>query len=269
MAKKMYYTEQEAAAKLGVSIDEMNSAFVREGKLRSYLDGTRKMYKVDDVDALATSSGAAEIELSPVDTAAGDAVSLVDTNKPGKEDTVITASGISVFDEEELEIESADPLAKTQIAPTLEDQAAPEGAGSGSGLLDLTRESDDTSLGPVLDHIDMEGAVGSDIAAETGAPQSAFAPPPDAAVMEPAMTLVEKSDPTDGAFSGLIIAASAIVLLLAFVAAAIMSGTLPALVQVLNENILVVVIAALVFFGVCAGAGFFVTKSLTAGRKAE
>jgi PAS domain S-box-containing protein len=62
---------------------------------------------------------------------------------PGKEDTVITAEGISIFDDEDLEIEAADPMAKTQIAPSLDDQVAIEGVGSGSGLLDLTRESDE------------------------------------------------------------------------------------------------------------------------------
>ena len=54
--------------------------------------------------------------------------------------------GISVFDDDELEIES-DPMGETQITSSVGDFDA---VGSGSGLLDLTRESDDTSLGAEL-----------------------------------------------------------------------------------------------------------------------
>ncbi|MBN2562389.1 MAG: hypothetical protein JXQ75_15805 [Phycisphaerae bacterium] len=54
--------------------------------------------------------------------------------------------GISVFDDEDLAIE-ADPMGETQIAASVEEL---DSVGSGSGLLDLTRESDDTSLGPEL-----------------------------------------------------------------------------------------------------------------------
>ena len=249
MARKMYYTEQEAAEILGVSVEQLAN-YVRDDQLRVFQDGARKMFKSDEVHALvgggedeeeielspgtleramaeqtslggildgdgageqtglappivteaaageqtrmapptileitpsteqtqmapptivedevdlapgAGESGLAErVELAPAEYDTSDAVTLVDiTDQPvasAKEDTVITAEGISIFDEEDLEIESADPLAKTQIAPSLEDQIAIDGVGSGSGLLDLTRESDDTSLGAeVLDRSD-------------------------------------------------------------------------------------------------------------------
>jgi len=65
-------------------------------------------------------------------------------------------SGVSVFDAGEVEI--ADPSAQTMMsdpggtmAPDAEgDELALESVGSGSGLLDLTREADDTSLGAEL-----------------------------------------------------------------------------------------------------------------------
>ncbi len=72
-----------------------------------------------------------------------------DAKKKAKEDTRITSAGISVFDDDELDIE-ADPMEKTHVASAVEDFDA---IGSGSGLLDLTRESDDTSLGQILDVI--------------------------------------------------------------------------------------------------------------------
>lgn len=61
------------------------------------------------------------------------------------------ASGISVFDADE--VETADPMAQTMMAGAPEgqgDELALESVGSGSGLLDLTREADDTSLGAEL-----------------------------------------------------------------------------------------------------------------------
>lgn len=45
--------------------------------------------------------------------------------------------------------EPVDPMAQTHITPP-KDQISLEGVGSGSGLLDLTRETDDTSLGAAL-----------------------------------------------------------------------------------------------------------------------
>jgi len=79
-----------------------------------------------------------EDEEGPDQTAAG----------KNKDDTVVSSVGVSVFDEDELD-ESADPLAKTSMGGTSGGTGL-EGVGSGSGLLDLTRESDDTSLGAEL-----------------------------------------------------------------------------------------------------------------------
>jgi|GEM_PF-496201 len=96
-------------------------------------------------------SGSSIISLEPND--AGDKSAPLPA---AKEDTQVTAAkpkedsglggGISVFDEDELGIES-DPLGETQISSGL---AEFDAVGSGSGLLDLTQESDDTSLGAEL-----------------------------------------------------------------------------------------------------------------------
>ena len=56
--------------------------------------------------------------------------------------------GVNVFGADETP-ESVDPMAQTHITPP-RDQISLEGVGSGSGLLDLTRETDDTSLGAAL-----------------------------------------------------------------------------------------------------------------------
>jgi hypothetical protein len=65
-------------------------------------------------------------------------------------------SGINVLGESEA---GADPGAQTAINQSVSDQVNLEGVGSGSGLLDLTRESDDTSLGAeLLDEISPAGS---------------------------------------------------------------------------------------------------------------
>ena len=262
---KIYYSEQEAAAKLRITPADLAN-YVRDGKLRSYQDGPRRMYKVEEVDMLASDS-VGEIELAPADTASG--VSLTDADKPmtgkAKEDTVITAEGISIFDSEDLEIEAADPMAKTQIAPSLEDQVTVEGVGSGSGLLDLTRESDDTSLGAeVLDHIDMEGGIGSSIGGEAiaapagmGAP-AAYGMAPE---MAPAVNYVEASDPMSGLFGGMLVAAALLVLNLMAAVLSMIFGVLPDAVAGMKENMIVVLLVSVVVIGAGAAIGYFVGKS--------
>jgi hypothetical protein len=67
----------------------------------------------------------------------------------GKVAAASSRSGFDVLDDEPAE--KVDPSAQTSIAPGLNaDQINIESVGSGSGLLDLTRESDDTSLGAEL-----------------------------------------------------------------------------------------------------------------------
>jgi hypothetical protein len=56
--------------------------------------------------------------------------------------------GVDVFQNDE--VERVDPSAQTAIAPGIGEAPSADQVGSGSGLLDLTRESDDTSLGAEL-----------------------------------------------------------------------------------------------------------------------
>jgi hypothetical protein len=86
---------------------------------------------------------------SPSRTGGGSGSGLSGTSRSG--------SGVSVFNPDEVEL--ADPSAQTAISAGVSDQMNLEGVGSGSGLLDLTRESDDTSLGAeLLDEIAPSGA---------------------------------------------------------------------------------------------------------------
>jgi len=272
MAKKMYYSEQEAAEKLNVSIEAL-ADLARKKKLQQYKDGSRIVYRADQVDGLLGEprlDDTGEIELAPSDTTTGDAVSLSEAERvpsePGKEDTVITAEGISIFDDEDLEIEAADPMAKTQIAPSLEDQISLEGVGSGSGLLDLTRESDDTSLGAeVLDHIDMESGVSAALEAEAGA--EPYAAAPGEAAME-APVYVEVIDAGAGLFGGLIVGAAILGLVLAVVAISAMFDLSFSVVKTMNSQMPIVIGAAVGVIVAAGVIGFATGKSMAARQAA-
>lgn len=112
---------------------------------------------LEDVPDLGL-SGSSIISLEP----SGD--SSMAQSPVAKEGTKFSKVGISVFDDDELEIET-DPMGETQISSGVGDFDA---VGSGSGLLDLTQESDDTSLGAeLLDVISPSDAI--ETVTETGA----------------------------------------------------------------------------------------------------
>jgi len=168
---KMFYTLEEASEKLGVGEDEVRQ-MARDGKLQQFRDRDKLMFKREQVDGLSRSDDSDEVDdIAEAEEQIGlmasddtDTISLTDdTSEQEKEEDPRAATGISVFDADE--VEPADPMAQTQVSDTStdEEELALECVGSGSGLLDLTRESDDTSLGAeLLDDI-YGGGEGSDL----------------------------------------------------------------------------------------------------------
>jgi len=279
-----YYTLQQTLNKLALTQDQL-SHLVREGRLREFRVEGEQRYKVAEVDDLAaelnpsvgtTGDGASEsaIELLPVDSTDGgsDVITLDESGEhtptqdaPKNEDTVITPAGVNVFDEDELAGLDADPMAKTQIAPTLEEQLTGQGVGSGSGLLDLTRESDDTSLGAeVLGHIDVDGGLGSDDSmgagnlAETSAPVAAA---PAAAQV----VMVEAADPNAAFFGGMIVGGIIAALILMLTTIPAMLGHVPGYLESLKNNGAILVVVLVVVAAASGAIGMFAAKS--AARK--
>jgi hypothetical protein len=76
-------------------------------------------------------------------------------------------SGINVFGADEIGSGIVDPMAQTSITPSAQEINL-ESVGSGSGLLDLSRERDDTSLGAVLNDIPSDSRAGTGAPADTG-----------------------------------------------------------------------------------------------------
>lgn len=143
---KMFYTIEEAAEKLGKTAQEVQQ-MADSGQLQEFRDRDRLMFKKEQVDLLA-GGGEDDVlkfgdELEPLSLSSSGSGSGLGLNV-GKEGT-----GISIFDPDETE--TADPSEQTQVTGAgLEAGFELDSASSGSGLLDLTKEADDTSLGADL-----------------------------------------------------------------------------------------------------------------------
>lgn len=206
----------------------------------------------------ASGSGTGLLSLDDSDAAA-DEVTLEDSSlpEPGKDDTVITADGVSVFDEEDLEVE-ADPMAKTVLTASASDQVALEGIGSGSGLLDLTREADDTSLGAVLEDIradddDAPAAAGEGVAAGAEAEFAA----PGAVVVGPALII---DDPTAPVYTGLMALTVLVLTLCGAVSASFVNGVWPSYLNMIYTNFMATFGGLIVLALAVLGVGHLVCK---------
>ena len=149
-----------------------------------------------------------------------------------------------------------------------------EGSGGGSGLLDLTRESDDTSIGAdVLEQIDMDGELGSGVGTGLGSGISAGtaevlgeAEPMGGGFSQP--TVVEAIDPMAGLFTGLVAGAAVVALVLGGVVLAVMQNQVPHFLAVMKDNMPAVAGGAALLVGLAGLAGFFFGKSIAARKQA-
>ncbi len=191
---KMFYTLEEAAEKLGKTEQEVQE-MASSGQLQEFRDGDRLMFKKEQVDLL-TDSGDDDIislsdDLEPLSLSSSDTGSSI-----GLELNTNESTGISIFDADETE--AADPSAQTQITDSGMDAGFElDASSSGSGLLDLTKEADDTSLGAdLLDDIYGQDTMG------------ATSPAGESGIMDdPAAALFEGTDETEPAAAAPVAAA--------------------------------------------------------------
>lgn len=259
---KMFYTLEETAGKLGVSEQEVKD-MAASGRLQQFRDRDKLMFKRDQVDSMGgDAAGASGTSIPLADSGDTDAIDLSGETDVAGGSSINDATGVSVFDAGE--IEPADPQAQTQVtSPIVDDEElALESVGSGSGLLDLTRESDDTSLGAeLLDEIYPGGdstagsisgsAVGSSGVFEGGLTATGTAAPSGLENLEGAVataqapsagpaTIAYDDGGYDGASSGLsagLLIASAIALVIALiVAASAMGGVRSGLTAMMSES---------------------------------
>lgn len=231
---KMFYTIEEAAAKLGKSPEEVREMVARK-QLQEYRDRDKLVIKREQVDLLSgkgdedsgasggiplADSGELPIAADDPKSGSGGGSSGVGTKE---------RSGISIFEADELE--EADASAQTQVTQSVQGMPSGDPGASGSGLLDVTR-SEDTSLGAgLLD--DVYGGSKDDtgerpaIGAAGGGPlfESAGVTS-DVSGGSPSMVLIA-AEPYDGAWSGIAggVALAMIVILALGTAVVVMSVT--------------------------------------------
>jgi len=146
-----------------------------------------------------------------------------------------SGSGVSVFQPEE--VEHADPSAQTAISSSsgIGDSVGVEGVGSGSGLLDLTRERDDTSLGAeLLDEISPSGktrAGDSGVASGSGTMSSLAEPRGGVTRTIVTPTYIEAPDSLAPALGGFALGAAAAVMFGIFVLTSAVVGHYPPIVK--------------------------------------
>lgn len=231
-----------------------------------------------------TGSGSGEVALSDSGSgssagAKGDVLSLDEVDKDAvegmkKDDTVITNIGISVFDDDDLEI-AADPMAKTMLTGG-DEHLGLDGSGGGSGLLELTRESDDTSLGAeLLEGIDMGDT------AETVSPTAADTAPTGEPVEddmaevggEPAFAVAPVQvvggvvEPVSPAFAALLMAATLVMALAGAFGIASTLDVWPSYLAALSEQFWAFLAGSVGVGSLFALVGWFMGRQATAPKK--
>ena len=198
-------------------------------------------------------------------TAAGVSASGLSGSMAGR-----SRGGINVFGTDDIGL--ADPSAQTAIsnAGRMEGSGVNlETVGSGSGLLDLTRESDDTSLGSVLDEIGPAGATRTAPALGGTEVGAAMADIHESAVDRrplAAPVMVQQLDRSAPAFGAAALAGFAAILFACFILISALVGAVPRdIVKQLTEYGLIMVAGiglgmALILFAL----GWFIGKSVKA-----
>src|SRR5437667_358145 len=198
------------------------------------MSGSGMQMQMKDDTAMAADlglSGSAGGMPSPRSSASGIAGVGGTMSGTGLSGTAGVRGGVNVFTADD-SVEAADPAAQTAITP-MGDQVNLEGVGSGSGLLDLTRESDDTSLGAeLLDEI-APGAAKGKARGRADSGIAAGAMEEGRRVITPPTQYVEAADPMAPAFGGMAFAAAVFSLIGCLVIACATLGTRPAVVDMI------------------------------------
>jgi hypothetical protein len=302
----MFYSLKEVVQKLGKTEDEVKE-IVKAGRLREFRDGPNLLFKVDEVESLLSDTGIMaekgaaaagqktdeeEILLvsdTPEAPEESEATALSKTPAAESElsdaDTMMANEGVDVLGETDRDYKlSDDTKGETQAAAEevelaasgsdeaslaeIEGDVSLDSFGSGSGLLDLSLQADDTSLGGILDEIyTSEGKVAAgaeageagspaDVAveAEQMFPESAQ-PSMEAAVM--AQAYVEPApDTTSNILGVMLFLPLLVVIYTAIVAVAGFSGTMPVILKSVQEMIWYIMAGAAVVAGIGAGVAF-------------
>jgi hypothetical protein len=315
----MFYSLQEVAAKLNKTEEEVQE-IIRQGRLREFRDGPNLLFKVDEVEALMSDTGIAALRKASAkaeQVTEEDEISLAPEPSEGPAesgaDTTATAGkGIDVLGEEaDGDYKLADDtLSETKIVPdegslagdTLGATKAASGEasleeiegdvnldtfGSGSGLLDLSLQADDTSLGGILDEIytpegeeGKEGKEGAEASAvEVAAEAEQLIPDeglaePEPGPEAPAIAQVYQvyaepvPDVISNAFGIMLFLPLLAIVYTAIVAVAGFNNMMPAILTAIQRLIWYIVIGAVLAAGLIVGVAFMLSGKGKGGKTA-
>jgi len=301
----MFYSLQEAASKLNKTEEEIKE-IIKQGRLREFRDGPNLLLKVDEVEALMSDTSMAaskEASAKAEQVTEEDEISLApessespaeESEPAGADTTAMTGEGIEVLGETDDDYKLADDtLSETKVVPdeglladdTLGETKAAAGEasleeieedvnldtfGSGSGLLDLSLQADDTSLGGILDEIyTPEGEEASEASAvEVAAEAEQLMPDEELAEPEPglgtaAMVQVYAEPAPDmisNAFGLMLLLPLLAIIYTAIVAVAGFNNMMPAILTAIQRLIWYIVLGAVLAAGSIVGVAFMLSS---------
>jgi hypothetical protein len=299
-----FYNIQQAAAKLKMNEDDVRK-LVRDGQLREFRDAKGPAYKAVEVDAMAghmddteiglmdTKAGAAAIEkpapqkpaapempagdssvfsldagAAEADAQKTDVFSLEPAGESGDEKKSGSGSGssISLLDDLENITIPADPMAETVVS-----SEGIEGTPGGSGLMDLARESDDTSLGAELydEPADAEAVPAGGSGAPAAVAPAEAIPTASAEYYVAPAAGYQIVDPMAPAFIAMSVVGLIGLLVAGMAVAAGVMGSWPSLLDLLYKYVLYYLLAAIVAAGAAFGIGFMLNRQAESRRYAR
>lgn len=266
----MFYSLEEAAARLGKSADDVKAMADRR-ELEVFRDRDRIMFKVEQIELLAGGKSGDEViplaesgELEPISLASsGSGAGIADNPKE--------QTGISIFDADSTEEADSSAVTRVTPSPTSFSTGDSSKSGSGSGLYDLTRDIDETAVGMT----NLEEAYAGVGSADESAPGSGGmdtassgalfeSPAAEPASAFPAMAAF--AEPYDGPGSGLVggfaLGALVALALTAFAILLVLTGmsTSEGPLKILADNLWAVVGGVAGFAVLCGIVGWLLGK---------
>ncbi|MFO0827292.1 MAG: helix-turn-helix domain-containing protein [Phycisphaerales bacterium] len=278
MANKMFYSAEEAAQKLGKPVNAVLE-MAKRGEIQEFRDRDRVMFKVEQINLLAGGDDKdGEIPLALEDSRLDEsAIDLADSTggrsspkASGKRETADSSdeTGISAFEASRYGQDKSSGSKAGAKAGSGE--LSLETVGSGSGLLDLTRENDDSLSGAALiedafqseEDVQLPANASGLFDAAGGADSGGNAVAAGAGTMAMMPMVVEAYDGSwSGLGVGLMIGAFAALLCALIIVAVGVSGAVPALATMFTGNLLVWGGGLLGVTIICGLVGFFIGRA--------
>jgi len=269
----MFYTAEEVAEKLDKSVEEVLE-MAKKGQIQEFRDRDKVMFKVDQIDLLTGEESEPSIPLALDDSGESFAPTTPDSGEEASEPLDLSGTGMTVMDSgasgSAIGLEDSGSNASRGFDEPTE--------GETSGLLDLTRESEETSLGAELleevyssedDNVELPAASSGlfqPVEGESGGPaiiaSAAGAAPTPFAPMA-ATTAVEQLEPGwSGLAAGLMLGALLGVLAAGLVVVAVAAGGASGLASTFTGNLWAWLGGLVGAVLVCGVAGFFIGRAV-------